>query len=92
MFETKTSLLYTTSVHITWSVMIRRYSQARAAGHRIKRIIGDDSVHLFVSPFERTLQTARNLRVAIEPNVAGLSGRGNAVLHRHRLEQRSTQN
>ena len=31
MFETKTSLLYTTSVHITWSVMIRRYSQAVVA-------------------------------------------------------------
>mmetsp|Transcript_13618 Transcript_13618/g.31293 ORF Transcript_13618/g.31293 Transcript_13618/m.31293 type:complete len:340 (-) Transcript_13618:100-1119(-) len=43
--------------------------QAQAVGHRIKRLIGDDSIHLFVSPFERTLQTLRNVRLALEENV-----------------------
>jgi len=43
--------------------------QAREAGKRIKGIIGDENVHLFVSPFERTLQTSRNLREALEGQV-----------------------
>jgi len=35
--------------------------QAENAGRRIKELIGDDRVHMFVSPFQRTLQTARNI-------------------------------
>lgn len=39
--------------------------QAEQAGRRIKELIGDDRVHMFVSPFQRTLQTARNVELAL---------------------------
>eukprot|EP01043_Picozoa_sp_COSAG02_P042249 COSAG02_NODE_3576_length_6538_cov_3.358907_5_plen_292_part_00 len=39
--------------------------QALAVGQRIKKIVGDEKVCLVVSPFERTLQTSRNLRLAL---------------------------
>jgi len=44
--------------------------QALEAGKRIKQIVGDDRVQLIVSPFQRTLQTARNIEEAIGPQVA----------------------
>jgi len=47
----------------------RGCDQATAAGERIKAILGDQRAHLVVSPFERTLQTARYLRSAIEDNL-----------------------
>lgn len=37
-------------------------AQAVEVGNRIKKLIGSETVHLYVSPFIRTLQTARNLR------------------------------
>ena len=43
--------------------------QATAAGERLKKILGNERVELYVSPFERTLQTQRSLRVAIESNI-----------------------
>lgn len=43
--------------------------QALAAGERIKKVIGDDKVHFFVSPFVRTLQTARNIRRAFQDQI-----------------------
>jgi len=43
--------------------------QAEAVGHRLKKLLGDEKALLVVSPFERTLQTARKLREAIEDNV-----------------------
>lgn len=43
--------------------------QARQAGVRIKELIGDDRVHMFVSPFQRTLQTARNVELALKGQV-----------------------
>mmetsp|Transcript_96561 Transcript_96561/g.272972 ORF Transcript_96561/g.272972 Transcript_96561/m.272972 type:complete len:503 (+) Transcript_96561:48-1556(+) len=43
----------------------RGSAQALAAGLRIKGLIGEDKVHLFVSPFQRTLQTARNIALAL---------------------------
>eukprot|EP00747_Dinoflagellata_sp_TGD_P089960 gnl/TRDRNA2_/TRDRNA2_164513_c0_seq5.p1 gnl/TRDRNA2_/TRDRNA2_164513_c0~~gnl/TRDRNA2_/TRDRNA2_164513_c0_seq5.p1 ORF type:complete len:588 (-),score=78.22 gnl/TRDRNA2_/TRDRNA2_164513_c0_seq5:463-2226(-) len=39
-------------------------TQARAAGERIRRLIGNESVAFFVSPFERSLQTFRNVELA----------------------------
>jgi len=35
--------------------------QAKAVGRRIKGVVGDKKVHFYVSPFQRTLQTARNI-------------------------------
>mmetsp|Transcript_76342 Transcript_76342/g.210753 ORF Transcript_76342/g.210753 Transcript_76342/m.210753 type:complete len:358 (+) Transcript_76342:98-1171(+) len=43
--------------------------QAQEAGRRIKGIIGEESVHIFVSPFERTLQTSRNVREAFDSQI-----------------------
>lgn len=44
--------------------------QALAAGERIRKIIGPDArVHLYVSPFVRTRQTAAYLRKAINSNI-----------------------
>jgi len=43
--------------------------QATAVGHRLKALLGHDRVFLVISPFERTMQTARCLRKAIEPNI-----------------------
>ena len=40
--------------------------QAMALGTRIKGVVGDETVSLVVSPFERTQQTARNLRLALD--------------------------
>lgn len=40
--------------------------QALAVGKRIKQVVGDEKVCLVVSPFERTLQTSRNLRLALD--------------------------
>eukprot|EP00614_Pseudopedinella_elastica_P004460 CAMPEP_0172603446 /NCGR_PEP_ID=MMETSP1068-20121228/23695_1 /TAXON_ID=35684 /ORGANISM="Pseudopedinella elastica, Strain CCMP716" /LENGTH=307 /DNA_ID=CAMNT_0013405189 /DNA_START=356 /DNA_END=1279 /DNA_ORIENTATION=+ len=36
--------------------------QSLEVGRRIKRLIGDEYCDLFVSPFQRTLQTSRNIR------------------------------
>lgn len=35
--------------------------QSQAVGRRLKRLIGDELVHFYVSPFQRTLQTVRNI-------------------------------
>jgi len=43
--------------------------EANAVGGRLKKLLGRDRVHLVVSPFERTLQTARCMRTAIETNI-----------------------
>jgi len=43
--------------------------QAVEVGKRIKKVIGDDWVEIQVSPFQRTLQTARNARVAFNDQV-----------------------
>lgn len=43
--------------------------QALQAGNRIKQVIGDDKVTLFISPFARTLQTSRNIRLAFEDQI-----------------------
>lgn len=40
--------------------------QALAVGRRVKKVVGDEKVCLVVSPFERTLQTSRNLRLALD--------------------------
>lgn len=36
--------------------------QAEEAGRRVRTLIGSAPVHMFVSPFQRTLQTARSIR------------------------------
>lgn len=36
--------------------------QALEAGLKIKALIGDEPVHMFISPFQRAYQTARNIR------------------------------
>ena len=41
-------------------------AQAREAGARILDIVGDKTVDLYVSPFQRTIQTARNVRAAFQ--------------------------
>ena len=35
-----------------------------AAGERIRRITGDETVGFYVSPFQRTIQTMRGIRKA----------------------------
>eukprot|EP00439_Symbiodinium_sp_Y106_P068480 s1502_g11.t1 len=35
--------------------------QAVAVGKRVKKVVHDEKVHFYVSPFQRTLQTARNM-------------------------------
>jgi broad specificity phosphatase PhoE len=48
----------------------RGRQQASAAGVRIAKIIGSNArVHMVMSPFERTKQTARHLRAAIEKQI-----------------------
>ena len=44
----------------------RGSEQARAAGERIRKLVGNESVYFFCSPFERTLQTLRNVRDALD--------------------------
>jgi broad specificity phosphatase PhoE len=39
----------------------RGVEQARGAGRRISELLGDSSVYMFSSPFERTLQTSREI-------------------------------
>ncbi|MCA9717322.1 MAG: histidine phosphatase family protein, partial [Myxococcales bacterium] len=41
-------------------------AQARVAGRRVRAIVGPRRCAFVVSPFERTLQTARNLRLAFD--------------------------
>ena len=41
--------------------------QAKQAGVRIRKLVGDGPVDFYVSPFARTIQTARNIRLAFEP-------------------------
>jgi len=41
--------------------------QAWAAGKRIRELVGDEKLDLYVSPFQRTLQTSRNVIQAFEP-------------------------
>ena len=43
------------------------YQQAAAAGHRIKELVGDESVGIFVSPFVRTQQTCAEVVNILEP-------------------------
>jgi broad specificity phosphatase PhoE len=41
-------------------------AQAQELGKRIKAIVGDETVGMVVSPFLRTMQTARNVRLALD--------------------------
>jgi len=43
--------------------------QALDAGRRIKEIVGEDRIQLVISPFQRTMQTARNILTSIRPQV-----------------------
>lgn len=43
--------------------------QAIEAGKRVKHLIGDDRVFLFASPFQRTLQTARNIALSLQDQI-----------------------
>lgn len=44
----------------------RGSQQARAVGERIRAVVGEDAyVHVYVSPFQRTLQTARGLESSL---------------------------
>lgn len=36
--------------------------QACEAGRRLQELVGDEPVHMFISPFQRAYQTARNIR------------------------------
>ena len=44
--------------------------QAEEVGHRIKQLVGDEICSLVVSPFERTLQTSRNLRYLVQKRLS----------------------
>jgi len=44
-------------------------AQAREAGKRIKQLIGNEKVQVIVSPFQRTLQTFRNIEESIAQQV-----------------------
>mmetsp|Transcript_16957 Transcript_16957/g.28267 ORF Transcript_16957/g.28267 Transcript_16957/m.28267 type:complete len:352 (-) Transcript_16957:170-1225(-) len=63
------SSLYRTTADNLIELTDQGVRQAKAVGERIKQLLNDDTCHIIVSPFERTLQTSRNLRLAIEKNV-----------------------
>lgn len=42
---------------------------AKRTGKRIKDILGETKIHMIVSPFQRTLQTARNIRKSFESQI-----------------------
>ena len=64
--------LYRTKADNLIELTTRGMEQARALGGRLKCLLGNDRVHLVVSPFERTLQTARFIRDVIEDNIIRL--------------------
>jgi broad specificity phosphatase PhoE len=43
--------------------------QARQTGQTIKRLIGSENVHGYISPYYRTRQTYHYIRESIEPNI-----------------------
>ena len=45
-------------------------AQAQSAGHEIKKIIGEESIYVYLSPYIRTRQTFQNLQATFEPNIA----------------------
>jgi len=61
--------LYRTKADNSIELTEKGSEEARKAGERIKGVLGDDKVHIFVSPFVRTLQTARNIRLAFEDQI-----------------------
>jgi len=61
--------LYRTKADNLIELTDRGEEQATYLGKRLKKLLGNDLVHLVVSPFERTLQTARCIRVALEENI-----------------------
>lgn len=43
--------------------------QSKQAGHKIREIIGSESIHVYLSPYFRTRQTFQHLKPSIETNV-----------------------
>jgi len=43
--------------------------QSRQAGEKIKALIGDESLHVYLSPYIRTRQTFQHLKTSIETNI-----------------------
>merc|ERR1719149_402071 len=56
--------LYRTKADNLMELTPKGSQQAIEAGERIKKVIGSGTVEIQISPFERTLQTARNARLA----------------------------
>lgn len=62
--------LYRTKADNLIELTDKGLDQATKVGERLKKVLGKDSAHLVISPFERTLQTSRNLRKSIEANIS----------------------
>jgi broad specificity phosphatase PhoE len=48
----------------------RGIQQSQQAGEKIKSIIGDESLHVYLSPYFRTRQTFQHLKTNIETNIS----------------------
>ncbi|CAE7395338.1 unnamed protein product [Symbiodinium sp. CCMP2456] len=46
---------------LQWQKQPTQPVKAVAVGKRVKKVVHDEKVHFYVSPFQRTLQTARNM-------------------------------
>ena len=47
-------------------------TQAALAGVEIKDIIGDESLHVYLSPWTRTRETFMGIKESVEPNITGI--------------------
>jgi len=61
--------LYRTKADNRIELTERGSKQAEEVGLRIKQIIGDEKADIYVSPFQRTLQTARGARKCLEEQI-----------------------
>jgi len=63
-------LVYTTIPDHKVKLTSKGHAQALAAGNEIRNIIGDETVHVYVSPLTRTRQTFTEIAKGIQPNIA----------------------
>ena len=60
---------YTTVPDYALNLTSKGIEQSRQAGEKIKAIIGDESLHVYLSPYIRTRQTFQHLKTSIETNL-----------------------
>ena len=61
---------YTTVPDYALNLTPKGIEQSRQAGEKIKSIIGDESLHVYLSPYIRTRQTFQHLKTSIEANIS----------------------